>query len=180
MNVNAKSVFLGSKYVIPQMLLQEKNSLGDRGWIINISSIYGLTGGKHTCKTRITCVSSRHAKNAASYAASKGAVTNLTRQVARDYAEDGIHCNAICPGCWSCLMSQRWELWSVNSRTDTQTAIFLNTIKTADSDEIESWHPLHGVGSPEDLVGAAVFLASDEARWITGINLPVDGGYMIR
>ena len=56
MDVNAKSVFLGSKYVIPQMLRQEKNSLGDRGWIINISSIYGLTGGKHTCKTRITSV----------------------------------------------------------------------------------------------------------------------------
>jgi NAD(P)-dependent dehydrogenase (short-subunit alcohol dehydrogenase family) len=45
MRVNAKSVFLGCKYAITQMLAQEAHSSGDRGWIINISSIYGLVGG---------------------------------------------------------------------------------------------------------------------------------------
>src|ERR1700761_6491420 len=45
MRVNAKSVFLGCKYAITQMLAQEPHSSGDRGWIINISSIYGLVGG---------------------------------------------------------------------------------------------------------------------------------------
>jgi NAD(P)-dependent dehydrogenase (short-subunit alcohol dehydrogenase family) len=81
--VNLKSCFLASKYVIRQMMKQDKSSSGDRGWIVNMSSIYGLVGGRYL----------------PSYAASKGAVTNLTRQVAMDYATDGIHCNAICPGC---------------------------------------------------------------------------------
>lgn len=82
MTVNAKSVFLGCKYVIAQMLAQPPHSSGDRGWIINISSIYGLVG----------------AGGIPAYCASKGAVTNLTRQISVDYAKDNIHCNAICPG----------------------------------------------------------------------------------
>lgn len=61
---------------------------GDHGWIVNVSSIFGLVGGRHNI----------------SYAASKGAVSNLTRQVAMDYAEARIHCNAICPGC-KCFLS---------------------------------------------------------------------------
>lgn len=60
---------------------------------------------------------------------------------------------------------------------DTETAIFADTIKYHAEDDIRSCHPLHGTGSPKDLVGAAIFLASEEARWITGVCLPVDGGY---
>jgi len=142
MAVNAKSVFLGCKYGIAQMLRQDLRSSGDRGWIINMSSIYGLVGGYYT----------------SSYCASKGAVSNLTRQVALDYAESRIHCNAICPGY-------------------TETSILLNTIKQHNREDIQAKHPLRGIGSPEDLAGAAIFLASDEARWITGVCLPVDGGY---
>ncbi|VUC30856.1 unnamed protein product [Clonostachys rosea] len=143
MAVSARSVFLASKHVIGQMLLQETSDTDDRGWIINISSIFGLVGGRANC----------------SYAASKAAVANLTRQIALDYASDGIHCNAICPGY-------------------TETAIFKNTITYLDDVEgIRARHPLHGIGKPQDIVGAAIFLASPEARWITGVNLPVDGGY---
>uniref|UniRef100_L2FUX2 Short chain dehydrogenase n=1 Tax=Colletotrichum fructicola (strain Nara gc5) TaxID=1213859 RepID=L2FUX2_COLFN len=143
MSVNATSVFLGCKYAIAQMLTQPLLPSGDRGWIVNVSSIFGLVGGRHNI----------------SYAASKGAVSNLTRQVAMDYAEARIHCNAICPGY-------------------VKTAIFVNTVKTLHSPEaIAKQHPFRGVGTPEDIVGAAVFLASDDARWITGICMPVDGGY---
>lgn len=61
---------------------------------------------------------------------------------------------------------------------DTATAIFKNTVEFLDDIEsIRSKHPLHGIGKPEDIVGAAIFLASAEARWITGVNLPVDGGF---
>jgi NAD(P)-dependent dehydrogenase (short-subunit alcohol dehydrogenase family) len=71
-------------------------------------------------------------------------------------------------------------MFTDSGNADTETAIFANTIKTANADIIGSLHPLHGVGAPADLVGAAIFLASDEARWITGTNLSVDGGYTAR
>ncbi|KAI3320639.1 NAD(P)-binding protein [Xylariaceae sp. AK1471] len=142
MAVNTKSVFLGCKYAIAQMLRQDPHSSGHRGWIINMSSIFGLVGGR----------------NNISYAASKAAVSNMTRQVALDYAEHKIHCNAICPGY-------------------TKTAIFEDTIANMDdSSGIQARHPL-GLGTPQDIVGAAIFLASDDSNWITGVNLPVDGGY---
>lgn len=113
MSVNTKSVFLATKYVVGQMLRQDKLISGDRGWIINISSIFGLVGGKHIRKafyfTAFLLLCSlgfihgvekyKLIDKIACYAASKGAVANLTRQIAMDYAEDGIHCNAICPGC---------------------------------------------------------------------------------
>lgn len=49
-----------------------------------------------------------------------------------------------------------------------------------DKDALEAAHPLRGVGKPQDLVGAAVFLACEDSSWVTGINLSVDGGYAIR
>lgn len=64
------------------------------------------------------------------------------------------------------------------TRVDTRTAIFKDTVTNFDDFEgIRTRHPLHGIGVPEDIVGAAIFLASQEARWITGVSLPVDGGY---
>lgn len=66
-------------------------------------------------------------------------------------------------------------------RSDTRTAIFEDTIANMDDkDALEAAHPLRGVGKPQDLVGAAVFLACEESSWVTGINLSVDGGYAIR
>lgn len=49
-----------------------------------------------------------------------------------------------------------------------------------DRSALEEQHPLKGVGKPRDIVGAAVFLASEEAGWVTGVNLPVDGGFTCR
>ena len=62
--------------------------------------------------------------------------------------------------------------------SDTDTAIFVNTIKEHAREDIQAKHPLFGVGDPNHMVGAAIFLASDDARWITGVCLPVDGGYV--
>ncbi|CAI7609402.1 unnamed protein product [Penicillium glandicola] len=146
MRVNTKSVFLGCKYALTQMLAQEPHSSGDRGWIVNISSIMGMIGGPEN----------------PSYCASKGAVSNLTRQMALDYAPENIHINAICPGY-------------------TQTAIFKETITNLTPwEDLKRRHPLKGPGMPEDIARIAVVLASDDASWVTGVCLPVDGGYTAR
>ncbi|KAL4902050.1 hypothetical protein BDW74DRAFT_187039 [Aspergillus multicolor] len=144
--VNAKSVFVGCKYALAQMLRQEPHSSGDRGWIVNISSIMGMIGGLEN----------------PSYCASKGAVSQLTRQIALDYAPHRIHANAICPGY-------------------TQTAIFKETITNMTPwEELNRRHPLKGPGQPDDIARIAVILASEDASWVTGVCLPVDGGYTAR
>jgi len=143
MLVNTKSVFLGSKYALTQMIKQDLRPNGGRGCIINMSSILGLIAGV----------------NQPCYVASKGAVSNLTRQVALDYAKYKIRVNAICPGY-------------------TRTAIFAETTTHMTSaEELIRLHPLNGLGVPEDIAKMAVVLASDDASWVTGVCLPVDGGY---
>ncbi|KAF4126257.1 Short-chain dehydrogenase [Geosmithia morbida] len=146
MMINSKSVFLGCKYAIQQMLQQSPHASGDRGWIINISSIMALIGGPSN----------------PSYCASKGAVSSLTRQVALDYAHKRIHVNAICPGY-------------------IRTAIFKETTsRETKIEDLERKHPLNGPGEPSDVASFAVVLASDDARWVTGTSMPIDGGYTAR
>ncbi|PYH88712.1 putative short-chain dehydrogenase [Aspergillus ellipticus CBS 707.79] len=146
MKINARSVFLGTKFAITQMLAQDPHPSGDRGWIINISSIMGGIAGEGN----------------PSYCASKGAVSSLTRQVAIEYAKDRIRCNAICPGY-------------------TQTAIFSEATKSGTSFAgMHRKHPFGGPGKPEDIARSPVVLASDDAAWLTGANMFVDGGYTAR
>lgn len=98
-----------------------------------------------------------------SYCASKGAAVMLTKQIALDYAKDLIHANSLCPGFLETSMTQ-------NLQGDLESKA-----------EIESKHPLGGkLGRVEDAARAAVFLASDDAAWVTGVPLPVDGGYLLR
>ena len=98
-----------------------------------------------------------------SYCASKGAAVMLTKQIALDYAKDKIHCNALCPGFLETSMTQNLQ---------GQTEVL---------EEIQRKHPFGGeLGKVEDVARAAVFLASDDAAWITGVPLPVDGAYMLR
>lgn len=144
MAINARSVFLGSKYAITQMLKQEPHSSGDRGWIINIASVGGLVG----------------IPVSPPYSASKGAVIQTTKQVAIDYAKHRIHCNAICPGY-------------------TKTPLLDETFRHLgdQTESLASLHPFHGLGEVDDIAGPAVFLASADAKWITGVALAVDGGF---
>ncbi|WP_447922579.1 SDR family NAD(P)-dependent oxidoreductase [Achromobacter aegrifaciens] len=94
------------------------------------------------------------------YSPSKGGVKMLTQAMARDLASDGIRVNAIAPGVIETPMTQY-------TRDDpSRLANFMQRI------------PLGRVGQPEDLVGPAVFLASPMARYVTGVSLPVDGGYL--
>ncbi len=94
---------------------------------------------------------------AAAYVASKGGVTLLTRAMAIDHAKQGIRVNALCPG-------------------PTDTAM-LRKAKTPDElDAFAKTLPMGRLGQPEELARAAVFLASDDASFITGALLHVDGG----
>ena len=94
LRINARSVFLGCKYAGQQMINQPPhNPSGDRGWIINTASALGLVGFA----------------GAVAYTASKGAVVQMTKTVALDYAPYGIHCNALCPGCEYCILCI-WKL----------------------------------------------------------------------
>lgn len=98
----------------------------------------------------------------ASYAASKAGVIGYTRNVAVDYARFGIRANCICPGFVETDIN-RASLEQVRQDPERWKAF-------------QASHPL-GLGRPEDVAAAAVFLCSDEARWITGVDLSVDGGY---
>lgn len=144
--INSKSVFLGCKYGIARMLAQNLlPGARDRGCIVNTSSVQGLIAYYNT----------------PAYCASKGAVSQLTKQVALDYAGEKIRCNAICPGFLQTTMTQNLQGDPAARR------------------EIDRAHPLGGMGVVEDVARSVVFLASEDAGWITGHNLPVDGGYSI-
>jgi NAD(P)-dependent dehydrogenase (short-subunit alcohol dehydrogenase family) len=95
------------------------------------------------------------------YSAGKAGVLNLTKNIAVNYGRHNIRINAICPG------SVRTPIWEPQLAADPD--IF---------DRLVKWYPLGRIGEPEDIAKAALFLASDDAAWITGANLVVDGGLM--
>ncbi len=93
------------------------------------------------------------------YHASKGAVVNFTRAVAAELALDGITCNAICPGYF-------------------ETELTKEVLDTPSFQDFAKTHvPMQRYGKPGELDAAVVFLASEEASYVTGAILPVDGGY---
>lgn len=93
------------------------------------------------------------------YHTSKGAVVNFTRAVAAELATEGITCNAICPGYF-------------------ETELTKAVLDTPRFQEFAKTHvPMERYGKPGELDAAAVFLASDEASYVTGLIMPVDGGY---
>jgi NAD(P)-dependent dehydrogenase (short-subunit alcohol dehydrogenase family) len=95
------------------------------------------------------------------YSAAKAGLISLTRSMAVRYGKHGIRAVAIAPG------TIRSPLWQ--ERIDKEPAIF---------DRLVRWYPLRRVGEPEDVANAAAFLASDDAAWITGEVLRVDGGLL--
>ncbi|MCJ1380770.1 hypothetical protein MMC17_003879 [Xylographa soralifera] len=96
----------------------------------------------------------------AAYYASKGAVVLMTKQIAVEYAKHKIHCNAICPG---------------HLRTPMTQSQFENESQRAAITALTPWG--NEWGAAEDVAKCAVFLASDDAAYVTGVALPVDGGY---
>ena len=95
--------------------------------------------------------------HAAAYVTSKGGVTLLTRSMAIDFAKQGIRVNAICPG-------------------PTDTPMLRNALTPEELDAFAKTFPMSRLGKPEEIAGAALFLASEDASFVTGAILHVDGG----
>lgn len=140
--VNLTGVFLMSRAAVKVMLDQDIRHEA-RGRIVNISSQHGMV-----CAPR----------NVA-YGTSKAGVAYLTRQVAVDYADQGIICNAVAPG---------KVITGKPGLAASAEALEYSKART----------PMPRLGRPDDVASAALFLASDEAAFITGENLMVDGGWM--
>ena len=148
--VNAKSVFFACKFAIPVMRAQGS------GVILNVSSIASI------CATPVSSYLT-------AYKSSKAAVNALTEGLAIANASYGIRVNAILPG----LMNTPMAIESVAKRLDMNKDDLVRARNSV--------VPLGGkMGTAWDVAHAALFLASDEARFITGVLLPVDGGQSCR
>lgn len=138
-NTNLRSTFLCSKYAIPH--LRET-----KGNIINISSMVGLVGQP----------------DAGAYSATKGGQIAMTKNMAIDFAPDGIRVNVICPGWIQTPLVEDW----FSQQKDPDAA----------RKYIFGQHPLGRIGTIEECGKAALYLASEDAAFVTGITLNIDGG----
>ncbi|MDP8217167.1 MAG: glucose 1-dehydrogenase [Candidatus Theseobacter exili] len=138
-NTNLRGTFLCSKYALPHLRKT-------RGNIINISSMVGLVGQL----------------NAGAYSATKGGQIAMSKNMAIDFAQDGIRVNVICPGWIQTPLVENW----FSQQKDPEAA----------RKYIFSRHPLGRIGTIEECGKAALYLASDDAAFVTGITLNIDGG----
>lgn len=137
-SIDLDGVMLGSKYAIPEL----KKTKGN---IVNTASISGL-GADY---------------GMGSYNAAKAAVINLTRIIANDHGEDGIRCNAVCPG---------------PIATPLAKDVFTDDVIKAYSEAI----PAGRIGQPEEIATVVAFLASDDASFVNGTTVVADGGLMAK
>ncbi|MBY0505032.1 MAG: SDR family oxidoreductase [Bryobacteraceae bacterium] len=132
--VNVKGAFLAAKHALPKMPAGAA--------IVHVASVVAVTGFRQR----------------AAYTASKGAMVALTRNMALDYAGQGIRVNCVCPGF---------------VRTPFIQPILDDEARAA---RLAALHPLGRLGTPEDVAKSIAFLTSADAAWITGHALSVDGG----
>lgn len=140
--INVRGTYMMSKFTIPHML--ENGG----GCIVNNSSILGL----------------KALPGVAAYNSTKGAVTQLTRSMALDYAQDGIRVNAICPGTIETPM--------VDGLLDGMPD------RNAAEDLFKSFHPMGRFGTADEIAHAVLFLCDDNVKFMTGTMLSVDGGWV--
>ena len=146
-------VFLGCKYAIPYM--QDQGA----GWIVNIGSIFGLVGGRQR----------------AAYNSSKGAVVNLTRNMALDYIGDNIRINSVCPGAISVRQSAD-DGPEGDTVLDFGTATGRKYPEALTSGERHRQHPIGRQGKPEEIAEAVMWLVNPANTFTVGSALVVDGG----
>jgi NAD(P)-dependent dehydrogenase (short-subunit alcohol dehydrogenase family) len=138
--IDQTSVFLGMKFASPQL------KASGHGSVINISSIFGISGGFGTSPA---------------YHAAKGAVRTLTKNVALLWAQQGVRVNSVHPGF-------------------IDTPLLATAKGTPFEDVMIDLTPMGRLGKPEEIAAAVAYLASDDASFVTGCELAVDGGYLAR
>ncbi len=143
-DINAKGTYMMSKYTVPHMLEQGS------GTIVNNSSVLGL----------------KAVPGVAAYNATKGAVTQLTRSMAVEYADKGIKVNAICPG--TILTPMVEDLFEKLGD------------KKAAEEMFTSFHPIGRLGRPEEIAHAVLFLCDENVAFMYGTILSVDGGWIAK
>jgi NAD(P)-dependent dehydrogenase (short-subunit alcohol dehydrogenase family) len=148
-DVLLKGVFFGMKYAAPVM------KRAGHGSIISTASVAGITTGMGP-----------HLYNTA-----KSAVIHLTKSVANELAEYSIRVNCICPGIIATPLAAGRPI-SFAGREDSDSRV------QRMRDRGENAQPLHRVGEASDIAKAALFLASDDSEWVTGLALVVDGGFL--
>ena len=141
MDTNATATFMMCRCALPHIITAGKGS------IVNISSVSGIRGNSRR----------------AAYNASKGAVCNLTKNLAVDFGPKGVRANSILPGLVETDMPKYFM--TRDGRSWEQVVA-----------EARQKYPIGRIGKPDDIAYCAVFLASDEAAWITGQMIAVDGG----
>ncbi|MBN8874291.1 MAG: SDR family oxidoreductase [Rhodospirillales bacterium] len=144
---NLKTAFLGCKYAIPVMLEQGK------GAIVNIASVAGMRNDWHSGRSHV------------GYSASKAGVIQLSRSTAGTYAKKGIRVNTVVPGLMHTPLVEA-RLAKTVAGNDAQKLI----------DARNAVVPMGHMGTGWDVAHAVLFLASDEAGYITGTEIIVDGG----
>jgi len=145
--INLTSVWLSAKYALPHMIA------GGGGSIINQSSTAGLIG----------------IPDLPHYSAAKTGVVGLTRQIAAEYGPKNIRCNAICPS--SIPTPLVAGVWEQRARESGNTASLVEQQAA-----VAARHPMRRIGTLSDCANLALFLASDESGWISGVAVPLDGG----
>lgn len=147
-NLNLKSGFVSTTQAIPHFRSQ------NGGVVLFTASTSGLQASKMSPL----------------YSTAKFGVIGLTRSLAAKYGPEGIRVNAVCPGPVDTPMLRQFL-----TRPDSESKVTATDMDTAVSDRGNNV-PLLRIAQPEDIAQAALFLCSDEASFITGVALPVDGG----
>ncbi len=145
LDVNLKSCFLMTKYCVPEMVKR------GGGVIVNTASVQGL----------------QSMKGVSAYAASKGGILSLTRQLALEYAEDNIRVLAVNPG-------------TIDTPLVDEALAAMGGDEQAIRRGMAEAYPMGRIGQPEEIGQVVLFLASDRASFMTGESICVDGGIMAK